>query len=165
MKQLYSPVNNEEGSVILLAILILVVVSVIGIQSSNTSSLEVQIAAAQRTAKNNFYRAEGAAMHAAQAIENADTDELTARSQKWLHKSEDLDLAEISNWEYDGGSDDTAEGGSLDETYFGVMDRGIPQGSSLHMGQNSQLHIFRVFGRSIAANQGAFIEMGYKRRF
>jgi hypothetical protein len=160
-------IGNEKGSAaIVLAVMILVVVSLIGIQSSNTSTMEVQISAAERTAKQNFYKAEGAALRAAQEIENADSEILNERLEPWINRSEDVNLQDTSQWDYDkSGSDDTAEAGPFQNTYFGVMDKGVPQGSSLHMGHNTQVHTFRVFGRCIAENQSAFIEMGYKRRY
>lgn len=168
----FSPMGNNKGSAaIVLAVMILVVVSLIGIQASSTSSLEVQLASAERTAKQLFYKAEGAAMKGGQEIENAEPEVLNERSEEWLNKEDDVNLLDVSQWDYDGlGSDDTAEeltsfDDGDDKTYFGVTDKGIPKGSSLHMGHNTQLHSFRVFGRCVAENQGAFIEMGYKRRY
>lgn len=158
--------NDESGSAIVLAIMILVIVSIIGIESSNTSSLEVQIAAAERDAKINFYRAEGAAMEAAQRVENAIAEALRSRNDVWLN-GDTIDLEDTTQWNYDNtGTDDTAEQSTINiNAYYGVIDNGISGRSSLDMSQFSQLHTFRVFGRYVANQQAAFIEMGYRKRF
>jgi Tfp pilus assembly protein PilX len=158
--------NDESGSAIVLAIMILVIVSIIGIESSNTSSLEVQIASAERDAKINFYRAEGAAMEAAQRVQNAIADDLRSRAAVWLN-GDAVDLEDTAQWNYDNsGTDDTAEQSTIDaNAFYGVIDAGITARTSLDMTQLSQLHTFRVFGRYVATNQGSFVEMGYRKRF
>lgn len=158
--------GNEKGSMaILIAVMILVVVSLIGIQSSNTSTLEVQIASAERTARENFYKAEGAAMRGAQEIENAEPEVLVDRSEVWINEKNDVDFLDVSQWDYDGlGSDDNAENGPFDDSFFGAIDEGVAKGSSLDPNA-SQKHKFRVYGRCISENESAFIEVGYIRKF
>jgi Tfp pilus assembly protein PilX len=157
--------NDESGSAIVLAIMILVIVSVIGIESSNTSSLEVQIASAERDAKMNFYRAEGAAMEAAQRVQNAIKEALESRADDGLNTGA-VNLEDTSLWNYNTGSHDTAVQSTIDlNALWAVMDTGISGKTSLDMTQLSQLHTFRVFGRYVATSQEAFIEMGYRKRF
>lgn len=158
--------SDENGSAIVLAIMILVIVSIIGIESSNTSSLEVQIASAERDAKINFYCAEGAGMEVAQRVENAISEDLRSRADVWLNGST-TNLEDPAQWNYDEtGTDDTAGPSAVcPDTYFSAEDTGISVRSSLDMSQPSQLHTFKVFGRRIAASQEAFIEMGYRKRF
>jgi Tfp pilus assembly protein PilX len=157
-------INDESGSAIVLAIMILVIVSIIGIESSNTSSLEVQIASAERDAKINFYCAEGAGMEAAQRVENAAKAALLSRADAWLNP-DTIDLQDTTQWVYDGTGDTAGQSSVCQDTYFGVVDAGISGRSSLDMSQISQLHTFQVFGRRIASSQEAFIEMGYRKRF
>ena len=159
MKKIYAMINEEKGSAIVLAIMILVIASIIGIESASTSSMEVQISASERDAKLLFYKAEGAAMQAAQEIENADPDDLIEREESWLN-DDNTDLLDESQWD----TDNAAEGRLGDNTAFGVVDAGVDAGTSLDMG-SSQLHRFMVYGRCEEKNQSAFIEMGYKRRF
>ena len=166
MEKMISRLNNEKGSAIVIAIMVLVIVSLLGIQSARTSTTEVQIAAIERTAKINFYKAEGAAMEAAQEIENASSEELSGRTEEWLNKNDDVTLTDESQWDYDDNdNNDNAESGTLNKTYFGVVDSGVSQGSSLNMAHSSQLHTFSVFGRCVDSKQSAFIEMGYKKRY
>lgn len=53
------PIRNNEGSALLMALLILLVVTVIGVSSMRTSSVEVKIASNDRLYKTSFYAAEG----------------------------------------------------------------------------------------------------------
>ena len=168
MKKIELMVKNEKGSAILIAVMVLVIVTIIGIESSNTSTMEVQISAAERSAKINFYKAEGAAMEGSQEIEDAAPSDLIDREQVWLHEKEEIDLNDEDTFEYDGGGDDTAQPSKLDDdgkTYFIAADEGIPQGGSLHMTHSSQLHKFRVIGGCEDAGQSVLIEMGYRRRY
>jgi Tfp pilus assembly protein PilX len=47
--------NNENGSVIVAAMFILVMVTILGIAASNTSTLELQIASNDQFVKMAFY--------------------------------------------------------------------------------------------------------------
>jgi hypothetical protein len=55
LKSIRSPLNNEQGSVIVAAIFILVIVTILGIAASNTSTLELQIASNDQFVKMAFY--------------------------------------------------------------------------------------------------------------
>lgn len=166
MEPTKSIIKNEDGVVMILAVIILLMVSIIGIESSNVSSVEVQIAGSEQTAKRNFYAAEGAAVEAAQRIENADDDTLKDKSEDWLN-SDDIDLSDEDNWDYDESeNNDTANQATVDSNaVYAVVDSGVAQGSSLIMSNQSRLHDFKAYGRYVAPSQGAFIEMGYRKRF
>ena len=51
--------DDEKGSVLLIAVLILVVLTVIGISAITTSTIEIQIAGNEMLYKTNFYAADG----------------------------------------------------------------------------------------------------------
>ncbi|WP_321413291.1 pilus assembly PilX N-terminal domain-containing protein [uncultured Desulfobacter sp.] len=53
------PVNNNEGSALIIALMILVVVTIIGVSSMNTSTIEIKIASNDRLYKTSFYAADG----------------------------------------------------------------------------------------------------------
>ncbi|MBT7696183.1 MAG: hypothetical protein HN737_02105 [Desulfobacterales bacterium] len=50
--------KNEDGSVIIISMIVLVLITMLGIWSSNTSTIEVQIAANEKDQKLVFYAAE-----------------------------------------------------------------------------------------------------------
>jgi Tfp pilus assembly protein PilX len=51
-------IGNQEGSVIVLALILLVLLTLLGISATRTSTIEVQIAANERQAVQNLYQAE-----------------------------------------------------------------------------------------------------------
>jgi len=61
--------QNEEGSVIVLALVLLVLLTILGISATRTSTIEVQIASNERHAVQNLYQAE-AGDHYALEISN-----------------------------------------------------------------------------------------------
>lgn len=62
--------DNERGSVLVIAMLVLVMLTVLGFASMNTSNIEVMISGNERTYKENFYRAEAANMAGGQRYDN-----------------------------------------------------------------------------------------------
>jgi Tfp pilus assembly protein PilX len=71
MSALRSPLNNEEGSAIIAALFILVIVTVLGITATNTSTLELQIASNDQFIKMAFYNADSAVYGTAKLISHA----------------------------------------------------------------------------------------------
>jgi hypothetical protein len=63
-----SILGNQDGSVIVAAILILVVVTLLGITATNTSTVEVHIAANDQFTKMAFFNADGAVYGTAKLI-------------------------------------------------------------------------------------------------
>lgn len=63
-------VDNEQGSVLVISMLILVMLTLVGFASMNTSNIEMMISGNERTYKENFYRAEAANMAGGQRYDN-----------------------------------------------------------------------------------------------
>jgi len=63
-----SQLDNENGSVIVAALFILVIVTILGITATNTSTLELQIAANDQFLKTAFYHADSAVYGTAKLI-------------------------------------------------------------------------------------------------
>lgn len=61
--------NDENGFVLITALLILVVLTIIGIAATTNTSLELQIAGNDKVHKETFYGAEGAAILGAELLE------------------------------------------------------------------------------------------------
>ena len=70
-------IGNEEGSVLVLALIMLVLLTLLGIAATRTSEIEIQIAGNERTYKLNFFSADGAVMECCQRVDNGGT-EMTA---------------------------------------------------------------------------------------
>jgi Tfp pilus assembly protein PilX len=164
MKKKIRIIGNDRGAaVIVLAVLILVLVSVIGISSSDTARLEVQIASADRTYHHNFHKAEGAALEAAQRLENANDTVLKTRSEAWLnHQASLQQLYGPTNW----NSGNSADAGFNDSmTSYSAVDTGICTGGSILVSNDTHLHSFKVLGLVNSTQQKVLIEMGYRKRF
>ena len=71
IQSIASPLNNEEGSVIVAAIFILVIVTILGITASNTSRLEMRIASNDQFVKMAFYNSDSALFGTSKLISHA----------------------------------------------------------------------------------------------
>jgi len=59
MGQTFSTLKNEQGSVLVVALMILVLLTIIGISASTTSTIDIQIAGNEKFHKISFYAADG----------------------------------------------------------------------------------------------------------
>jgi len=175
--------RNEEGSTLIVAIMILALLTVIGIAVTTTTSIELQIAANDRTYRENFYQAEGAAMMLAQLLENAiETDPVRMKdypSQITDPSGSDYNIPvkglpgdiDVNNirkdtyWE--GTSDKSCEvpgTATTDAPRFIARYIGIPPGTSLDLTGGSSVRAYSIFGRRKHNNSAVVIELGYKNR-
>ena len=82
MKEIISKLNNEEGSAIVIALIILVLLTMIGITASDNTVIELQIVRNEAIYRQNFYRAEAAVIEAAEILEDtANTADLFLQQQ------------------------------------------------------------------------------------
>jgi hypothetical protein len=163
-------IKNEEGSAIVVAVMILMVVTIIGVSSTNTTTVELQIVRNDGIYKQNLYLAEAAAQEGIQRIWNlsrTDVFLLERRAPVWLNDINDIDMADTDNWDTDGAdNDDTAEVSSADpDALLAVSDVGIAEGGSLDISSETNAHQFAIFGLSNRNNGRVFIEIGYRERF
>jgi hypothetical protein len=154
------PINNEDGSAIILALVMLMLLTLIGTSANNTATIEIQIAGNDRDYKQLFYLSEAAAMEALQRI-----SDVTDTSQ--LQPAGGTALTYIVESSLDSYSDLRAAGqtSSLDpSTFFAVRSKGVATGSSLDMSNPTQLYEYEVHGMS--EDRGyAHVEIGFRRRF
>ncbi len=163
--------SNEEGSVLVITLLMLAFMSILGVSSTTTSTIEVQIAGNDRNFKQNFYKAEAGAMEAALTLENETDTALTNRTPIYLTLFDStVDMTQSSTWDYDDvGGDDTADAADANidpdgTTYFAVVDVGIAEGSSLSLG-STNLHEYAVYGLYKSTDGESLVELGYRKRF
>jgi hypothetical protein len=177
-----SILKNEEGAVIIAALLILVLLTIVGIASNNISNTEVKIAAHELFHQQNFYRAEGASLIAIKVMEPATaiadmkakisdpdagpawlwvgsetefTDEIALEGELW----EDPDYSDEATPPH---ADDLSD--PLSDTRYLVVYQGAP-GESLELGITKR-HRFGIYGRSASPRRGSTtIEIGYYKVF
>ena len=69
MKEQHHMLNNETGSLMVIAVVLLMLLTVMGIAITTTTSIELQIAANDRLHKTAFYAADGATDVASELLE------------------------------------------------------------------------------------------------
>lgn len=174
MHKTISILKNEEGSVIVIALLILVLLTIIGISGTNTTVTELGIVRNEAIYKQNFFRAEAAAVNAAQLLEDEDNATLLRDlpygpfGKEWLRNDfndlpDPVNIASDANW--DDGIDFSEQAIDFDNRFLAFY-QGVASGSTLGM-DGSTLHDFSIFGRSQKDGVGgaAIIEMGYRKRY
>lgn len=71
MKQPVKTIHNEEGFVLVMALLVMLVLTIIGIAATTNTSIELQIAGNDKVRKATFYEAEGGAFLGTEVLEQA----------------------------------------------------------------------------------------------
>jgi Tfp pilus assembly protein PilX len=154
---------NEDGSIILIVLMVLMLVTLMGVSSLTTSTIEMQIAANEKGYKENFYTAEAAVMEGLQRMDLAPAEDLK------LNQSTTLSWMNTASYEVDvNDATDVATHAGAVSTGSGIYyanSQGFTTGTSLGMTGTSQLYTFEVHGVLDNGTRGrAHIEVGYKRR-
>lgn len=160
--------QNEDGVAIIAVTMILVMLTIIGIATTNVSNTEVTIAGNQSVYQRTFYQAEGATIEAIDLLEsmpNPDTSTAT-----WLEN--DLGTIPVANlndasaWDAGwSGTGTTPATSSLNDTKYVVIAEGIISGSSLGV-TSAKVRQYSVYGRSTSARGGTtVVNIGYLMAF
>jgi hypothetical protein len=165
--------NNEDGYVIVVAILILALLTIIGTSSTQTTTVELQIVRNDLVHRDQLYRAEAAAMQAVQWIDNT----AESAADKW--KLEDLTSESFlsqnapnlltlnlddTTWEMSGSDPDQNAGAII--TGFRIVDETGP----VDLGAETNMHRYTIYGLFIRPGSGhrsgeSLIALGFKKRF
>jgi hypothetical protein len=170
MKAYDTIMNNEEGSVIILTLIVLALLTVIGISSTTTSTIELQITRNERLFNQNFYLTEAAIMEAIQRVKNETNQSvLNGLSENWLHNTKNI-MDDPGNWVRSGASTNS-ELSSYDtgnnELYYSVVNLGRMAGSSLDPTKGQSIREYTIFALydsdSVTRSGQILIEVGFKR--
>ena len=165
---LYKCLSNENGSAIVVALMLLTLLTVMGIWSTRKSNIETLIAGNEVARKQTFFRTEGGVIEGGFKIEQTVSGDLRAWAPDWLFdKSAAPDMTKPENWDFDQqDGDDTAVPTTLDaEVGFCALDKGITAGDSLVMTSTTQVRTYAVYSFHDSRDGQALMEVGYKRRF
>ncbi len=171
--------KNEEGSVLIISLIMIVLLTLLGITATRTSTIEVQIATNDKFYKQNLCVADGTVMECVQTLENAGpaVKEMTIGRDPWIMDDVDNDNIGIcvsgvtvsSNMTNAAARDDTnwpvaCIQASLDpnNSEFMAFYGGVVPGSSLDMTKPT-IHGFSVFGRSQRNNGRVVVGVGYRK--
>lgn len=183
-----SILNNEGGAVIIAALMVLVLLTIIGIASTNVSNTEVKIATHELIHQQNLYQAEGATLIALEEMEKLANPKEADPSWLWQRTDSDSVFAVFDpdmayhgalwdgdSFEYDDEGtivtitpDSTPETVSetiISDSRFFVNYRGILPKEPLEIGVTKRYR-FDIYGRCAPRNRGAVaVEIGYIKAF
>jgi hypothetical protein len=179
-----SILNNEGGVVMIAALMVLVLLTIIGIASTNVSNTEIKIATHELIHQQNLYQAEGATLLALEEMEGLGNPKSADPSWLWQSTDSDsvftafeADMAYDSNlwngypFEWEGSTvtpdstPETVDGSLLSDSRYLVVYRGILQGEPLEIGITKRYR-YDIYGRCAPLNRGAVaVEIGYIKAF
>ena len=148
--------KTEDGSVMILALALLMLLTLIGISATRTSMIEIQIAGAKKTYTEYLYLAEGAAMQCAQDMRDGSNPSTEPYFNDERTKTEDQIQSLIQDLNF-ANSDTSSIGSAYATLYQGVV-------GSIKMGQPN-LHAYAVYGWHDTPQGRVIIELGYRMAF
>jgi len=182
--QTASIINKEDGAVVIAALMVLVLLTIIGIASTNISNTEIKIATHELIHQQNFYRAEGASLIALEAMEALGNPKSADPDWLWQRTDSDTDFkifteemayqssfwernkGDSFDWDEDSVEQDAAAApipddlGLADTRYF-VNYQGICKKESLEIGVTKR-YCYAIYGRCAPPNRGSTtVELGY----
>jgi Tfp pilus assembly protein PilX len=174
--------NNEKGSAIVLALILLAVMSIIGISAATNSTIESKIVRNEKIYQQNSYFAEASVYEAAQRIELSPEPAIQLSPETteydWLN-DDTVEFSSAGAWQdfglASGHINDNCDVSVIDPTqtgssnqkpsvFFAVVNKGIRPGSSLDIGA-TRVYEFRVFGKAEWQGGLSIVEIGYLKRF
>lgn len=161
---------GQKGSLLIVTLLVLVVVTVLGLISLYRSSIERTIAVNARDNRELFYLADGVATEGLQKLSDVDSVDLEETIRVWHHAQkqivgEGINFREASDWIV--SSDDRANcANSLfhPDGYFAAVESRVATGGSL-LATQSRLYLNRVYGLCMRKGAYHIIEVGYYSRY
>jgi Tfp pilus assembly protein PilX len=153
---------KEEGSVLIIALLVLAFFTLLGMSTFSISNMEIRIIGNENTQKQNLYCAEAAAMCCSQDMQDKD---LSTESLSYLNGINSVTdtQSDIISLENKYILSDTVTELPATTTYASVS-RGIASGSSLDM-TKTRVHEYSVYGWCDRNNNLVIVEVGFRKAF
>ncbi len=155
------PLQNENGIALIVALMLLVLLTLLGMAATTTSVLEIQIAGNDKTYKQNFYMAEAAAYEAAyeMAVENNPIVELQGGGAKkgfWLKKEgNNIDYTDVNNWK-------PAVNARIAVNSEAAFAAKYLKKYNVVMTDTYSMRLFKIYGHSKSEGGHSLVEIGFK---
>jgi len=158
-----SVLNNEDGSVLIISLVILALLLVIGMSATTTSNIENLVTRNVEEYTVALYRAEAAAMETVQRLNVIVPNPRDVYPPPgWLNPIVFNNILDDNNW--DSGATYPPDSGITDSELL-ADSQGIVLGSSLDMGK-SNVYGYTAYGRGEGDRGGVvIIGVGYRRAF
>ncbi|MBF0101938.1 MAG: hypothetical protein HQK77_13620 [Desulfobacterales bacterium] len=160
---------TENGSIILIVMIMLLLLSIIGIAVNDLSNVEIQLAGNDRIYKQNFFLSESATVIGETQLEDLTPTERSDSNfinYTWLHKydytqpiANRINMTHISYW---NGGNSANISPTNPQGKFSVVDMGISPDTSQSMTNPESLHLFHIYGLGQSTNGNVIIETLYK---
>ena len=166
MKKTTLILKNEQGSAIIVAMLVLLLMTIIGVAATQNSIMELAIVRNDLLYKDQLLNAEGAAMEAAQLINNAVDTNLQDVSLTAGLGVTDIDLTALNlndgQWGMSALDDNQTAGAAI--TGYRIVDQTGPV-----MLIDPVTHTYSIYGlhnRTSGMSQGqVLVDIGYRKKF
>ncbi len=171
--------KDEQGSAIVMTMMVLALLTIIGIAAINLSTTEVMTAGSELKFRRNFFTSEAAVVEGCDQLEAVQIQALKSRTRQglgglrpdWIRIGEGsdktgatcdaLDMEDVNNWDWDGADNDDTALASTDfaGSYFALIEDGIY--GSLDMTQQNEKRQYKIYGRFNTDVGPMIIEVGY----
>jgi hypothetical protein len=162
--------TNQDGSVLLIALLALLAVTIFGVVSLNTTSIELHIARNERDVREAFYLAEAGVMEGVQRLVDTKTVDLEEKFSFWHHAIKEIEAQQVNfrnpiHWIPIGEEEKNAGQCAISpDTYMTAVEWDVAVGGSLIMTE-TRLYVNRIYGLCQKNNSSEIIEVGYRLRY
>ena len=164
-----SIINCEDGNVLILSLILLVLLTMIGISATRTSSIDIQVAGNNMIYTRNLFSGEVAAY---EAVQNLELTNISTANLNWLLPQGTYDVLDNDEWDngFSGGTAGTAAVSGIDldsnaTIRFVAVNGGlVDTGESLDM-TRTKVNSFTIYGRCDRANGTSVVELGYRKAF
>lgn len=160
--------RNEEGSVLLAALIILLLVTFLGFNSLTMTSSELKISGNDRTYRQNFYRAESVIKEAALDLESRDKATPGNSQLPWLSDGKDPNNTfdpESQQWNT-SGTDQNASTSSYytdNSAEYCALRMGVAPGSNQDMSGERKWE-YVIYGQSRLSSGQVRIAAGFLKK-
>ncbi|VFQ45129.1 PilX N-terminal domain-containing pilus assembly protein [Desulfoluna butyratoxydans] len=164
----YAHGEGEEGSVLLIALVVLFLVALLGVNALTTTQTELKISGNDQSYTRNFYRAESAIKEAALALEHADDVDPATAGLSWLSdgiNEETCFKPEQDAWQTSGSDTNAAVSTFYTDgkAAFCGLRMGVASGSSLDMTSPLKWE-YVIYGRSVLSSGKVEMAAGYCKK-
>ena len=172
-ERIFNPLNNEQGTAIITALLFLMLLTFIGIASTRTTITEKSVVRSEAIFQKDFFLAESAAMEGVQRLDNESAAEellptiigTGATNENLINITIENDgIADVFDGVTTGTTFEISETDIDNTTLRAVTLMPISSGSSLALGA-SRLYTYNSYGYSQAYGGRAMVKVGFKKRF
>ena len=159
--------KSEDGSVLVVSLCILILLTLLGFFIAAISEVEIQLAGNDRLYKDNLYTAEGGALECAQRMQEAAALVPGTAPTGWLIPlASRPTLAQIRTNDHAAWTASSQVSAIDTNTRFVAVEEGVSVETSLDMTKTT-LHSYTIYGRrynTAAPQRGrAIVQLGYRK--